>query len=239
MSLIKRRVVDLVASRMASIARIVRTENISEQFQMLDLESDALRHADWVAGQKVGLLLDGEKRCYTPVFIENATGRMRLLIYLHNQGPGSEWAASAKVSDECRFMGPRPSLDLSKINGPSVLFGDETSFAIAGTLRTHLADTAPSELIFEVNSLASSRAALEAINIGDAVLLQRKPGNAHLLKAAEQISRSIGSIGAGDLVLTGCGLSIQAIQGMLSQSERDLSKNKVKAYWSPAKAGLD
>jgi hypothetical protein len=35
-------------------------------------------------------------------------------------------------------MGPRSSPPLSSIIEPAVLFGDETSFAVASTLQTHL-----------------------------------------------------------------------------------------------------
>src|SRR5947208_11720096 len=74
-------------------------------------------------------------RTYTPMSWDAVNGRTRMLTFAHGDGPGSRWASGLREDDTCQFFGPRHSLDLSGLESPVVLFGDETSFGLAAEPR--------------------------------------------------------------------------------------------------------
>ena len=239
MSIIKSALLRVVAETLFSSARVESVVVVSEQFRIIELQADAFKKVKHEPGTKLALFINGHKRVYTPLSIDVNRGLVRLLIYLQAAGPGSSWAASAKVSEECRYMGPSSSLALSVLAVPCVLFGDKTSFAVASNLRLHLGEAVASRLIFEVNSLAEARLALEAIGLQDSLLFERAKDDSHLVRAAEALSSCLRELGAKDLIVTGRGSSIQTLRRILNQNEWTLSKRKVKAYWAPGKEDLD
>lgn len=239
MSIVKDVIIRLVAEKVSSSARVKRVFVVSEKFRIIDLQADAFKKVKQEPGSKIGMFVGGHKRVYTPLSIDAERGLASLLIYLHADGPGSSWAASVKVSDECRYRGPTSSLELSALKAPCVLFGDETSFAVSSNLRAHLGGAVKSCFIFEVDSLSEARLALDAIGIHDALIVERVRDGSHLAHVAETVTNCLRQFAAKDLILTGCGRSIQTLRQSLNPDEYSYLNRKVKAYWSPGKAGLD
>lgn len=238
MSNIKNAIAGFVGERIGSLASVAAISSVSSSFRLIDLESEVFRKVVWNPGEKIGLIIGG-KRVYTPISINPSAAQMRLLVYLHGGGPASEWAASAKVSDECHFMGPRSSLPLSSITKPAVLFGDETSFAVASTLQTHLGEDTQCRFVFEVSSLQESRVVLDVLGIRETSLIEKRSDGSHLQEVTRCIVKAMTELATKELVLTGCGLSIQSIRTELAGQGIDLAGVKVKAYWAPGKTGLD
>ena len=238
MSVIKNAIAEFVGERIGSVARVAAVTSISPSFRFIDLESEAFRKAVWSPGEKIGIIAGG-KRVYTPISIDPSRGQLRLLAFLHGSGPGSDWAASVEVSDECHFMGPRASLPLSSISGPAVLFGDETSFAVASTLQIHLGEEIQSRFVFEVSSVQESRTAIDFLGIREASLIERRPDGSHLQQVARCVAEAMTELTTTEVVLTGRGPSIQSIRTELGALGIDLARSKVKAYWAPGKTGLD
>ena len=117
-------------------ATVTELRDIAPGFRLLTLEGQALRKAAWTPGQKVQLMLGGwVQRTYTPLSWDAATGRTQLLAYAHGDGPGAEWTRTLAQGDTCAIFGPRGSLDLTSLERPALLFGDETSFGLAHALR--------------------------------------------------------------------------------------------------------
>ena len=81
------------------------------------------------------------------------------------------------------------------------------------------------------------RPVLEAIGLGDATLVERVAGEAHLGAVAAEIS-SRAAAGA-HFVLTGKAQSIQHVSRALKTAGVGSSRIKAKAYWAPGKTGLD
>jgi ferric-chelate reductase (NADPH) len=237
-SSVKNAIVGLVGERIGSVARVAAVARITPSFRLIDLESEVFRSAAWSPGDKIGLIAGG-KRVYTPISIIPSSGQLRLLVFLHGKGPGSDWAASAEVSDKCHFMGPRSSLSLSSVTKPTVLFGDETSFAVASTLQTHLGTEIQSRFVFEVSSLQESRMVLDILGIRETSLVERRSNEAHLPEATHWVAQSMTDLATNELVLTGNGRSIQSIRKGLGALGIDSTQSKVKAYWAPGKTGLD
>jgi ferric-chelate reductase (NADPH) len=220
-------------------ARVVAAEFVSEHFRFIDVEGEALTACDWSAGDKVQVKLDGGliTRTYTPIGWDKARGRTRFLTYCHGAGPGGAWARSTSPGDQRHLFGPRSSLDLRDSGVSPVLVGDETSFALAACQRDDRGAASGSRFVFEVNSLAESRAVLGAIGIVPAALVERRDDDGHLAELCEAVSASAGH--ASIFVLTGKAQSIQQVSRALKAGGIDASRLRTKAYWAPGKLGLD
>jgi NADPH-dependent ferric siderophore reductase len=219
-------------------ARIAAVETLSPHFRLADLEGEALRNVAWTAGQKVQVSMGSglTARTYTPMSWDAGRGRTRMLTFAHGDGPGSRWARDLSEGDTCRFFGPRRSLDLSGLESPVVLFGDETSFGLAAALRD-CAQGAGAVHVFEVSDVAESRQVAEAIGLGQATLIERSANEAHLAAAEAEVSRLAAS--GAHFVLTGKASSIQRISRALKAAGVVSSRVKTKAYWALGKTGLD
>jgi NADPH-dependent ferric siderophore reductase len=175
-------------------------------------------------------------RTYTPMSWDAGKGTTRLLAFSHGDGPGSRWASGLREGDTCQFLGPRRSLDLAGLVAPVVLFGDETSFGLAASLRETLraGDTLH---MFEATDVAESRQVLDAVSLGEARLIARSADDAHVATVEAELLR-LAANGA-QFVLTGKASSIQRISRALKAAGVASSRIKAKAYWAPGKSGLD
>ncbi len=219
-------------------AHVAAVETLSPHFRLVHLEGDALGKVAWTAGQKVQVSIGSglSARTYTPMSWDADSGRTRMLTFAHGDGPGSRWASGLRKGDICQLFGPRRSLDLSGLESPVVLFGDETSFGLAAALRASALGTGAIH-VFETSDVAESRPVLEAIGLGGATLIERTAEDAHLAVAETEILRLAAS--RAHFVLTGKASSIQRVSRALKTVGVVSSRVKTKAYWAPGKVGLD
>jgi NADPH-dependent ferric siderophore reductase len=228
-----------VTKRPVTQATVVKVEQVSQQFRVIELVCDTPFKTAVLPGDKISITADGKRRCYTTIAVEEDTSTIRLGIFLHGKGPGSAWASSVKVSDVLTLTRPRPSLDLSTVNAPCVLFGDETAFAAARSLQRHLGIKHASRFVFEVDSFKDAQAVVTALELRNTVLIEKCFGNSHIAQLSAATTLALGELEARHLVLTGCAYSIQALRKILSSTEVGYSRGLVKAYWAPSKIGLD
>ena len=66
-------------------------------------------------------------RDFTPQSFDNATGRLTIDFALHDSGPASDWARTAKVGDRLEVGGPRGSSVIPDDFDWWVMIGDETA----------------------------------------------------------------------------------------------------------------
>lgn len=219
-------------------ARVSAIETLSPRFRLIELEGESLKDVAWTAGQKIQIAMGSglSARTYTPMSWDTGSGRTRLLAFAHGDGPGSRWASGLREGDTCQFFGPRRSLDLTGLEAPVVLFGDETSFGLAAALRDNLRAGGALHM-FETADVAASRQALESINLGQARLIARSTDEDHLATVEAEMLR-LAANGA-QFVLTGKASSIQRISRTLKAAGVASSPIKAKAYWAPGKTGLD
>jgi ferric-chelate reductase (NADPH) len=216
---------------------VVAVEALSPHFRLVDLAGDALKGVAWSPGQKLQIMLNGLRtaRTYTPMCWDEREGRTRLLAWSHGEGPGSQWAETVTQGDPCQFFGPRRSLDVSGLAGPLVLFGDETSFALAAALsqtRDHAL-----HLLFEVSDIQECEPVLQALGLGHAVLVERTADDGHLSSLDDRL-RHVAHGNAG-VVLTGRAPAIQSMRRTLKVVGIGSSRIRTKAYWAPGNVGLD
>ena len=226
-------------------ARLAAVETLSPHFRLITLEGAALKDVGWTIGQKLQVAMGTgmTARTYTPIFWDAAAGRTQLLAYLHDLGtgqdaaPGSHWAAGLTVGTQYRVFGPRQSLDLSDPGSgwPVVLFGDETSFALAASLGPRSGDAAAH--LFEVSDVAEARLVLARMGLGDARVIDRQAGDTHLAVAETELTR----LAARRIrfALTGKASSIQRMSRALKTIGVPAARIRAKAYWAPGKTGLD
>jgi len=211
---------------------ISAVETLSDHFRSITLSGASLRSASWTPGDKIQVLLPTlDVRTYTPVRWSTSDGTTELLVYHHGQSPGAAWSRTAQVGDVCRFIGPQGSLK-APAGRPVVLFGDETSFAVARALSASC-QVSP---IFEVESKAEATTVLGGLGLTTAQTIPRSDGDSHLEEVARAIRSSLGTTGA--LLLTGRAQSIQSLRKSLKalSAPRPVAN---KAYWSVGKVGLD
>ncbi|MDE1147939.1 MAG: siderophore-interacting protein [Azospirillaceae bacterium] len=227
-------------------ARVAAVESLSPYFRRVRLEGEELVDAAWEQGQKIQVAMGTglSARTYTPISWDNDRGATDLLIFTHGDGPGSRWASRLRAGAACQFMGPRRSLDLVGFGTPLTLFGfgtpltlfgDETSFALAVSLRATLGGGLNS--VFEVSDKVEAQSVLDAVGLGGAALVERRPDDGHLEAATAALWR-FADHGAR-FVLTGKAQSIQQANRALRAGGVAPSRIKAKAYWAPGKTGLD
>lgn len=217
-------------------ARVTAVETLSPRFRLVDLEGDALKDVAWAIGQKVQMAMGSglTARTYTPMSWDADRGATRILTFSHGEGPGSRWATGLRVGDTCQFFGPRRSLDLSGLETPVVLFGDETSFGLGAALGDSPLDAT---YVFEASDLAEARPVLESIGLGNATLIERIADETHLAGAEIDLVRRAKS--GAHFILTGKASSIQHMSRALKAAGVGSARVKAKAYWAPGKTGLD
>lgn len=219
--------------------QVLDIEELGDAFRLVTIGGEDLRRAQWKPGDKVQIQLGGwVQRTYTPIDWDAEAGRLRILIYLHGDGPGALWARSLRKSDTCIVFGPRKSLDLPRFDDSVILFGDEASFGLAAALLGAVRPTI-AHLLFEVSSLAQAQAALTRCGLDEAHLSVREPDDTHLVGLEEKLEASLQAQPALKIVLSGQASSIQRMRKLLKRMAIDRSRLQVKAYWATGKTGLD
>jgi NADPH-dependent ferric siderophore reductase len=241
MSAVKRAILGFVGETFLTAARVAEVTAPSEHFRFIDLVSKDLVGTRWRPGDKVQINVgDWNVRTYTPLSIDAVAGRLRILAFAHGAGPGSIWARAVKADAGCHLLGPRGSLALGDATAPTVLFGDETSFAVASNLETQLGTRSPARFVFEVTAPAESRLILEQLGLAErATLVDKRADGSHLDAAARAVRQALAELATSELVLTGNAGSIQRLRKQLKNEGVSLRQSKTKAYWAHGKEGLD
>lgn len=219
-------------------ARVAAVETLSPHIRLVDLEGEALKGVAWAIGQKIQVAMGSglSARTYTPISWDAGRGRTRLITFAHGDGPGSRWASGLGAGATCQFFGPRRSLDLSDIGTPVVLFGDETSFALAAALH-HSPYAAGARYLLDVSNVAEAQTVLPAIGLGTATAIGRAADDSHLSAVEAELLRL--AAGGTHFVLTGKASSIQRLSRALKTAGVASSRIRAKAHWAPGKVGLD
>jgi NADPH-dependent ferric siderophore reductase len=212
----------------ARSAQVLAVEDIGQHFRLVTLGGEALRNAEWTPGDKVQLMLGGwVQRTYTPIDWDAGQGRTRILVYLHGDAPGTQWARALRGGDSCALFGPRKSIRLAPHASPVILFGDETSLGLAAALSSQ----ATTYMLFDAG--AHAQAALDRLRLHNAVIAS----DGRALEA--QMAALLHTHPDADVVLTGKAGAIQQMTRLLHQHGTAAKRRQTKAYWAPGKTGLD
>ncbi|MCA9641431.1 MAG: siderophore-interacting protein [Polyangiaceae bacterium] len=229
----KRLLRDTLGGLLFNELEVANVQALGPRFRLLELSGRPLRQ--FTPGAKLQLMLDEGSRTYTPFEVDSEAGTLSLLVYLHGNGPGSQWASSARQGTRVMAFGPRASIDLPRVQAPTILVGDETSIALATLFEQHHRGSAT---LLEVTSVDETRLALDALELERVTLVQRQVGDAHRSELGSSLLRLQDTLGAASAVLTGNARTIQSVRSGLRDA-RSRGKQTVKAYWAPGKRGLD
>lgn len=220
-------------------ACVVGATNLSANFRLIDFHGETLRDCAWSPGDKVQVKLDGGfiTRTYTPITWDRNRGKTQFLAFCHGAGPGSEWARHVEMGDERQFFGPRGSLSLDGLGPRAILFGDETSFALAIALKRASAARLERRCVFEVNDPNEAASILEQLEFPASVVIQRRDDDAHLPEVARAILDA--KHPETSYILSGKAPSIQYVSRALKSAGVGTRSMRTKAYWAPGKVGLD
>ncbi|MFZ6639846.1 siderophore-interacting protein [Undibacterium sp. TC4M20W] len=220
-------------------AKIVEIEELGPAFRIITLAGDALLDLAWTPGDKIQIQFGGwVQRTYTPMDWDAKSGRTRILVYLHSDSPGVQWARAARPGDECVFFGPRKSVRLAHPQAGVLFFGDETSLGLAVALSSQVSAPAM-QMLFEVSVPADAMAVIDRLNMGGAQLVARLGSDAHFTTLEEHMAALLQEHPGADIVLTGKAATIQCMQRLLKHHGVAASRRQSKAYWATGKTGLD
>lgn len=213
---------------------------IGASFRLITVEGPELRGVDWRPGAKVQIHVGGwAQRTYTPLSWNGAEGSLQLLAYAHGEGPGARRMQTIAVGESCTIFGPRRSIDLSALERPGLIFGDETSIGLAHALRHTARGAAGVSVVLEVSSRAASEAAAAQLELGEVQWFERKPGDAHVAELARHVGELVRTRSIGSVALSGKASSIQAVNKAVRAAGLSSRQIHTKAYWAVGKAGLD
>lgn len=238
MSVLTEALADLAGSALLRTTRVVGVVRPTPEFVRVELQADAFRGIDWTPGAKLqmrprrGTL---SFRTYTPTRWDPDAGVTELIAFTHGEGPAADWFRQVAVGDVCEVFGPRKSIELTRLSGPVVFVGDESSIGLACALR---AVTPAATYVFEATAPDGLRNALSDVKFDPScTVVARTPDRVELL---EQVRRAADATAAPfDLVVTG---DAGTVHGLRRDSRRwPQTPRRVigKAYWAPGRTGLD
>lgn len=229
--------------------KVARAREVSPRLRWLSVQGDGLADLDWTPGDKVQVLLPQlDMRTFTPLAWDRSAGTVEFLLYRNQplaasmtaadevvERPGTRFIRTVREGDPFRFVGPQRSLAVAA-DAAGVLFGDETSFAVALALRG--AVKGPLACVFEVGDRKECIAALAELGLTDAVCVERRADESHLMEVNEELQRLLARLPDARLLMTGRAQAIQSLQAR-RRSAGQPRPYKTKAYWSLGRVGLD
>jgi ferric-chelate reductase (NADPH) len=221
-------------------ATVSEARTLDDRFRLVTLSGESLRGVRWAPGQKAQMSVDGWVfRTFTPLSWDPVQGSTQLLLFLHGESPAARWGRALKVGDSCTMFGPRDSLDLNTLDRPALLFGDETSFALAHALRFTPPGAEGVRVVLEVTSRQAAKDILEHLGIANADLIERRPNDAHLSDVEQVAVDHLQAHSIQSCALSGKASSIQRLSKRLRALGLSGSQVRTRAYWAPGKVGLD
>ncbi|MEO8185659.1 MAG: siderophore-interacting protein [Deltaproteobacteria bacterium] len=213
---------------------------LDERFRLVTLSGESLRGVRWAPGQKVQVSVGGwVYRTFTPLSWDPVQGFTQLLLFLHGEAPGAVWGRALKVGDSCTIFGPRDSLDLNTLDRPALLFGDETSFALAHAMRFTPQGGEGVRIVLEVTSKQVAESILGHLGIANADLIERRPDDSHLSDIEKVAVDHLHAHSIKSYALSGKASSIQRLNKRLRSLGLSSRQIRTRAYWAPGKVGLD
>lgn len=237
----KGRLISALGGLLLRDAEVSAVDELGPHFRRVELRGDALCGRAWQPGDKVQVLLPSvDMRTYTPMCWDRDAGRTELLLYCHDgsmggdTNPGAAWARAVRTGETVRFLGPQRSLE-APTSRPLVVFGDETSFAVARALGVN---ATPVEAVFEVAHPTEAATVLDTIGVATRALYPRTPHDSHLTAVADHLATTMQRDPRTALLLTGRAQSIQRLRTLLRDNQAARA-SATRAYWSVGKRGLD
>ena len=226
----------LVARRV----EVSAVETPSDGFRLITLAGLDLQERLWAPGYMVQVALGGwESRAYTPFAYDAQAGALTFAGYVHGGGIGSDWLQAASVGEERFIVGPRAALNLSKLDRPTMVFGDETSLSTAAAFLATPQGLSGVHCFFEVASVGPCRALLDRLGVTcAATLVTREADGRHLQELEPRLLEVFRTAPETRGIFTGKAASIQRLYQALRRAGVPGKQLTNLAYWAPGRKGF-
>lgn len=178
---------------------------------------------------------DTEYRNYTASYVDVEKGILELLVFLHSDAPGCRFIDAIKVGDQVHIGMPRGSRQYDASVKKQVIFGDETSLALACSFYPFLKKNIHQfQFYFELdtsNELLPGLLGLENYTIFPKGSFKMEDWVATLPILKESVWQN------ANFVLTG---NVQSVQTFRKLLKKNNIKGRIftKGYWMEGKEGL-
>lgn len=228
--------VEAVSRPLFRTVRVVGVEEVTARVRLVAL--DGLEAGSWRPGDKVQVRMAGlTTRTYTPVATPAGADGLRIVGFVHGDGPGARWVRGLEPGTEAAVFGPRRSLDCSGLDGRVVVVGDETSVgllaAVAGVAGPGV------EAIFEATDPDDVLAPAARLGLVDPQVVPRAADGAHRSALADLVAERLGPDGDATLVISGDAATVAAVRRHLKEVGVRPARTLAKAYWAEGRRGLD
>lgn len=218
-------------------ATITEVQPITERFRVVTLEGETLKDARWRPGQKIQIKLGGlASRTFTPMLWDRDEGALQILVYRHEW---AHWVQTASAGDDCMLFGPRDSVDLTSLNRPLLIFGDESSLGLMRALKATREGFRGSHFVVETSSAAETQSAIDILNLPPMTLIERARDDAHMTESATALRRMVETHSPHDIVLSGKARSVERLSRFLTGIGLPASRIHARPHWAAGRTGLD
>lgn len=227
--------VDRLRISKSPLMTVVNTELISQGVKKIRFSGD-FRKMDLKPGYYMDFRVgDTEARRYTISYIDNGKSVIEFIAHLHGDAPGSRFMELLKTGDKVNVNPPRGRRYYDKSIEKYVIFGDETSLALACSFQPVLLQNEhPFLFYFELDDQNPN--ATELLGLKNCTVF---PKNGSFRKSDFindlPIFQSADWQEAG-FVLTGNVRSVQEFRKVLKS--RSFAKVNAHGYWLEGKKGL-
>ena len=223
---------------------VTATEYLTDTLKLVSFSSpDIITNTKMIftPGQKIEFRVsDTDYRHYTPATFNKTKGSLDVLFYLHDKGPGSQWASQLTIGMQLKMIGPggkmqyRPSADIH------IVFGDETSLGIFKSIRDH-AVAAQQQCYCFAELLPAHTHWPDLIQLSDLSASTLEPAS-----RAQHAIQQFTALASGlpyrpdqyAFYLTGNARSIQSFRNGLLPMGFKRSQVQTDPYWTEGKRGL-
>jgi len=220
--------------RQIHAATVTARDRVTPRMVRLTLAGAGLVGVDVRPAQDLEILLAGDgdhdvKRHYTIRHARPRTGECDLDVLIHDDGgPGSRWAATARVGEQVRFVGPRGKMRLRPADW-SLFVGDESALPAIAALTEALGPQANTYVLAEIGA-DSDRVPVTAAHLTWVTRRGAAPGTPGPLTAA--LTAWHRPAGAGQAYLLGESRVMASLRDHLVRREVAPDGIFVKGYWN-------
>ncbi|MEM6842287.1 MAG: siderophore-interacting protein [Bacteroidota bacterium] len=218
---------------------VSQTEYLDDELKRVRFFGD-LDSANYIPGQVVEFRVnDTEFRHYTPAHYDQEQGICDVLFYLHDFGPGSQWADALTSGDTTKLMGPGGKMQFQTKHQHHFIFGDESSLGLCAMLKS-AADEQQREYLCLLELNEAHRHWPELVNLqADVVAKSDQPPAQKAVQMVQDMQGNLWDTWQHAIFyLTGRAQSIQAVRRTLV--ERGVGSKQIITfpYWADGKTGL-
>jgi NADPH-dependent ferric siderophore reductase len=233
MSQIPKLFADIVSS-INKKTKVQSTHYFHPRFKKIVLQGDGLKGLSCKPGAQLEpRVSDTHFRHYNPSAFDKKTGTLEMMIYLHQSGPGSEWAESVKAGDAVYFMGPANKISLDTSKESVVFLGDETAIGTFLFMQNGLAKT--QKFAGAVETEASLKSITDTVELALPTVTKTNTNGEALLHWLEDNFEQNRS---AQFYLLGNASANNLLRNYLKEKHITNSQITSVKYWAAGKVGL-